>query len=160
MSKDTDSSKLFVHPVLLKGLFVNKLRLFMCKFIRLTNPSSFPKPQDLRNLLRLTLFPLYVSSRDLYPSRLVFSKGFHKTLYETNPRDFFFSCMFREESSSYILMLLSKFLYIFVLYLLDPFFNYVLRYLNEINVITYLQFCIFSNRIIIFDQFPSVSLND
>ena len=50
LSKDTLSVKFFVHPVTLKDLSVSKLRYFLCKFIRMGDPSVCPKTHDLRKL--------------------------------------------------------------------------------------------------------------
>ena len=44
------SFKIFVDPVSIKDLSLHKLRLYLCKFIRKANPSSFPKSHDLRKL--------------------------------------------------------------------------------------------------------------
>ena len=46
----TKSFHLFVHPVHLTDLTTHKLRLFLCKFIRLADPASVPKSHDLRKM--------------------------------------------------------------------------------------------------------------
>ena len=49
LSCSTQSFKLFVRPDL-SDLSVNKLRWYICKFIRLGDPGSFPKVHDLRKV--------------------------------------------------------------------------------------------------------------
>ena len=44
----TRSFKVFVHPVTLQDVSIQKLRLSLCKFIRMGDPGSFPKSHDLR----------------------------------------------------------------------------------------------------------------
>ena len=50
VTKESSSVKLFVHPVTLKELSISKLRFYLCKFIRMANPTVFPKTHDLRKL--------------------------------------------------------------------------------------------------------------
>ena len=49
LSAETKSFKLFVRPDL-GELSLNKLRWYLCKFIRLGDPTSFPKVHDLRKV--------------------------------------------------------------------------------------------------------------
>ena len=49
LSSATSSSKLFVNPDL-SDMTINKLRWYLCKFIRIGDPSAFPKVHDLRKV--------------------------------------------------------------------------------------------------------------
>ena len=46
----TKSFHLFVHPIHLTDLSIAKLRLHLCKFIRLADPTSLPRSHDLRKM--------------------------------------------------------------------------------------------------------------
>ena len=46
----TRSFHLFVHPILLTDMTIHKIRLFLCKFIKLANPDSFPRSHDVRKM--------------------------------------------------------------------------------------------------------------
>ena len=50
ITEESKSLKLFVIPGDLSDLSLHKLRLHLCKFIRMANPASFPRPHDLRKL--------------------------------------------------------------------------------------------------------------
>ena len=50
LSRQSPSIKLFVKPSDLTELPLSKLRWFICKFIRLAEPGSFPKGHDLRKI--------------------------------------------------------------------------------------------------------------
>ena len=49
LSNGTTSSKLFVKADL-SELSINKLRWYLCKFIRIGDPDAFPKVHDLRKV--------------------------------------------------------------------------------------------------------------
>ena len=50
LSARTASFKLFVRPSDLTDLPISKLRWYICKFVRLADPGSFPKVHDLRKV--------------------------------------------------------------------------------------------------------------
>ena len=50
LSKNSVSMKLFVKPSDLSDLPIGKIRWYLCKFIRLADPTSFPKVHDLRKI--------------------------------------------------------------------------------------------------------------
>ena len=50
LTEDSPSIKLFVKPSDLSDLPINKLRWFVCKFIKIADPGSFPKIHDLRKV--------------------------------------------------------------------------------------------------------------
>ena len=65
LSKNSKSVKLFVHPIFLTDLTINKLRWFLCKFIREADPSAFPRPHDLRKLATSFAFFRNVSATEI-----------------------------------------------------------------------------------------------
>ena len=48
VTANSNSCKLFVDPKDFSDLSIHRLRVFLCKFIRMANPGSFPKSHDLR----------------------------------------------------------------------------------------------------------------
>ena len=50
VTESSDSLKIFVHPSTLQELTIFKIRYFICKFIRIADPTSFPKSHDLRKI--------------------------------------------------------------------------------------------------------------
>ena len=50
LSRQSSSCKLFVKPSDFTDLSVSRFRWFLCKFIKLANPGSFPKVHDLRKV--------------------------------------------------------------------------------------------------------------
>ena len=76
-----------MNPNDLSELSVNKLRLYMCKFIRLANPGSFPKPHDLRKLATSYAFFRSMSIEELcnivgWASIRVFRKHYMRNISE------------------------------------------------------------------------------
>ena len=59
------SSKLFIHPHTLEDLSVNKLRLYICKFIRMADPTSFPRSHDLRKMATSFAFFRSLSTEEI-----------------------------------------------------------------------------------------------
>ena len=49
-TRGTKSFYLFIHPLSLTDLSLHKLRLVLCKLIRLANLESIPKSHDLRKM--------------------------------------------------------------------------------------------------------------
>ena len=83
----TRSFKLFVDPRDLSDLSIHKLRLYLCKFIRISNPGSFPKTHDLRKLATSYAFFNHMSSNELcdvvgWSSIRVFYKHYLKRISE------------------------------------------------------------------------------
>ena len=65
LSSSTASIKLFIRPSDLTDLPISKLRWFICKFIRLADPSSFPKVHDLRKLASSFAFFNFMDMQDI-----------------------------------------------------------------------------------------------
>ena len=60
-----ESMKLFVDPVGLSDLSLFKLRLFICSFIRSSDPAAFPKVHDLRKVASSYAFFRTMSLEDI-----------------------------------------------------------------------------------------------
>ena len=85
----TTSFKIFIHPVTLKDVSIQKLRLSMCKFIRLGDPSAFPRTHDLRKLASSFAFLKSMSSAQLcklvgWASIKVFKRHYLKQIGEVS----------------------------------------------------------------------------
>ena len=85
LSRDTVSVKLFVNPVTLKDLSVNKLRYFLCKFIRMADPTMCPKTHDLRKMASSYAFFKSMKIQDIcelvgWSSIRVFKKHYMKDI--------------------------------------------------------------------------------
>ena len=61
----TRSFRMFVHPTSLSDLSVHKIRLSLCKFIRLGDPGSFPRAHDLRKMATSYAFFKSMSSQEI-----------------------------------------------------------------------------------------------
>ena len=65
LTSATRSFHIFVHPVSLQELSIHKLRLALCKFIRLGDPTSFPRAHDLRKMATSFAFFKSMSNRQI-----------------------------------------------------------------------------------------------
>ena len=65
LSQSSSSQKLFVHPSSLQGLTINKLRWYLCKIVKLSNPSSIPKCHDIRKMAASFAFFGQMSLEDI-----------------------------------------------------------------------------------------------
>ena len=50
LSGNSTSTKLFVHHHSLESITIRKLRWYMCKLIKLSNPESYPRTHDIRKM--------------------------------------------------------------------------------------------------------------
>ena len=87
LSRDTKSSKLFVHPKSLGDLSIAKLRWYLCRCIRWADPSSFPKAHDLRKIATSFAFFRNMSTSEIcnlvgWQSVGVFKKHYLKQISE------------------------------------------------------------------------------
>ena len=86
-TRRTKSYTLFVDPVDLKHLSIHKIRLLLCKYIRLADPGAFPKSHDLRKLASSYAFLKSLSFEQIkdvtgWSSCQVFRKHYFKKLQE------------------------------------------------------------------------------
>ena len=65
MTSSTTSIKLFVNPIDLSDLSIFKLRWFLCKFVRMADPGSFPKVHDLRKVATSLAFLRHVNLEEI-----------------------------------------------------------------------------------------------
>ena len=84
LTKETKSFKLFVNPDC-SEISLNKLRFYMCKFIRKGDPGSFPKVHDLRKLASSYAFFSHMKLDDIcslvgWSSFRVFRKHYLKPI--------------------------------------------------------------------------------
>ena len=66
VSSASRSLNLFFDSVSFHSLSLAKIRLLLCKFIRLTDPESFPKSHDLRKVASSFAFLRTMSLADIY----------------------------------------------------------------------------------------------
>ena len=86
-SASTKSVQLFVDPVSLGDLSVQKIRLWICKFIRWGDPGSFPLSHDLRKVSSTLAFLRSMSMEEIcsvtgWASVRVFRKHYFKSISE------------------------------------------------------------------------------
>ena len=83
----TKSFNIFVHPISLQDISIHKLRLALCKFIRLGDSNAFPKAHDLRKTATSYAFFKGMSSSQLcdlvgWSSIQVFKRHYLKQIDE------------------------------------------------------------------------------
>ena len=65
LSRNSKSTKLFVHHRSLEPITIRKLRWYMCRLIRLSNPDSYPKTHDIRKMAASFAFFNQMSLSDI-----------------------------------------------------------------------------------------------
>ena len=87
LTSSSTSVKLFVNPLTLRDLSLFKIRFFLCKFIRIAEPESFPKTHDLRKYASSFAFFRGMRVEDIcnlvgWASFRVFKKHYLKSITE------------------------------------------------------------------------------
>ena len=85
LSRQNPSVKLFVKPSDLTELPLSKIRWYICKFIRLAEPGSFPKGHDLRKIASSFAFFRHMTLKEIcsltgWSSFRVFKKHYMKEI--------------------------------------------------------------------------------
>ena len=65
LTSSTSSQRLFVHPVSMGDITIHKLRWYLCKIIKRSNPGSIPKAHDLRKMAATFAFFSHVSLSEI-----------------------------------------------------------------------------------------------
>ena len=89
-TSSTRSEQLFVDPGRLVGLSVHKIRLSMCRLVKLADPGSFPRSHDLRKMASSLAFFRTMSMEEIcavtgWSSIRVFRRHYLQRLSEVAP---------------------------------------------------------------------------